>query len=40
MGQMGIGSVKIELLVMREGKLVLCILDMASTRWQKNYMKC
>jgi hypothetical protein len=39
MGQMGVGSVEIELLVMREGKLVLCTLDMASTRWQKNYMK-
>jgi hypothetical protein len=39
MGQMGDGSVEIELLVMREGKLVLCTLDMASPRWQKNYTK-
>jgi hypothetical protein len=27
--------VEIELLVMREGMLVLCTLDMASARWQK-----
>jgi hypothetical protein len=28
--------VETELLVMRAGMLVLCTLDMASARWQKN----